>query len=194
MTRARRCRPQVEPLEERTVPSAVHGPAHAAPVAHHHHVKHRHHHAPQPAPPGQGLGQVLSGQVSGTWTTQPGLPDTGTEQTLTGAGTVQPLGPVQATGTLHTPGFILRGETTGTLTLSNANGSVTLRLVGPPQPGFSGPPPTFTYTVVGGTGAYAGASGTGTVAFSEQPAQQPVCPPGTPCPQDIIAPSFTLTF
>ena len=194
MTRVRRWRPEVELLEGRTVLSAVHGLAPAVPVLLAHHAPHRraHHHAVAIPAPKQSL--ALSGDVSGTWTTQPTLRDTGGVQTLTGGGTVQPLGPVQASGTLHTPGFIAQGRTTGRMTLSNASGSVTLRLVGPPQPSFSGPPGSFRYTIVRGTGLYTGASGTGTATFTERPEQRPVCPPGTPCPQFIIAPSFTMTF
>jgi hypothetical protein len=74
---------------------------------------------------------------------------------------------VQISGTLHTPGFILQGHTTGTLVLSSAQGSITLQLVGPPQPGFSPPPSTLQYTITGGTGAYAGAAGQGTVTLQE---------------------------
>lgn len=185
MRTARRWRPEVEALEDRTLLSgtaglsltAVRAAALVRPV----------HHAAHPR-------LALRGQVTGTWATRPTLPDTGTEQQLSGGGTVRPLGSVRAAGTLRTPGFVATGHTTGTLTLANAGGRVTLQLTGPPQPGFSQPPPTFHYTIAGGTGRYAGASGGGTAAFQEQPERRPVCQPGTPCPQFIVAARFTLTF
>jgi hypothetical protein len=107
------------------------------------------------------------GMVHGSWTTKPTLPDAGTIQELQGSGFFPSLGQVQMSGTLHTPGFIREGRTTGTLVLSNARGSITLQLVGPPQPGFSPPPSTLQYTITGGTGAYAGASGQGMVTLQE---------------------------
>jgi hypothetical protein len=110
---------------------------------------------------------ALRGTVTGTWTSVPTNPDTGMTQQLDGAGQVKPLGAVIATGTLHMPGFIREGRTTGTMVLTNAQGSVTLQLTGPPQPGFSPPPNTFTYKIVSGTGAYAGATGHGMATFSE---------------------------
>jgi hypothetical protein len=136
----------------------------------------------------------LLGTVSGTWTTKPTLPDVGGDQVLMGTGDVAPLGAVQMSGELHTPGFIDMGESGGTVTLSNADGSVTLQLVGLPQPGFSGPPSYFHYTITGGAGKYAGLTGSGTVAFEEHPEQHPVCDPGMASPHYIIAASFTMTF
>jgi hypothetical protein len=109
----------------------------------------------------------LTGQVSGTWTPEFTLPDVGAMQGLTGPGKVKPLDAVQANGTLNLPGFVAQGEATGTLTLTNRRGSVTLALVGPPQPGFSGPPSSFHYTVAGATGAFAHATGSGTADFTE---------------------------
>src|SRR5581483_7237629 len=109
------------------------------------------------------------GQVTGTWDSVPTLPDVGKTQELSGTGTVAPLGAVAVRGELHTPGFVAQGRATATLTLTTERGSVTLQLTGPLQPGFSQPPATFQYTITGGTGAYAGASGSGSVAFAEQP-------------------------
>jgi hypothetical protein len=210
MNATRRRRPQVEPLEDRTVLSAGHGLALVVhpPVVHHaHHARHRHHHAhPGKGAAGQqGHGSApsaaaqqvlaLGGQVSGVWQTDfPLNPDVGQGQMLRGGGIVSPLGTVQMTGHLHMPGFIAQGQAVGTVTLSNAAGSVTLQLVGPPEPGFGPPPATFQYTITGGTGQYAGATSSGTVVFEEHPEARPVCPPGTPCPQFIVAASFTMTF
>jgi hypothetical protein len=135
---------------------------------------------------------LLSGTVRGNWTAQPSIPDTGTTQSLAGRGRVQPLGKVHAQGTLQTPGFILTGRTTGVFTLKAVGGSVTVDLVGPPQPGFSDPPSMFNFTIVGSTGRFRGATGSGTATFHE--AKPPTCPPGTVCPQILFVPTFTFTF
>jgi hypothetical protein len=182
MKKTRYWQPEVEALEERTVLSAGLRltPVVLSPAAHH--ELHTRHFLP------------LDGSVSGTWFKRMTLPDTGGDQVLTGSGMVAPLGQVRMRGELHTPGFVLHGETTGTITLQNGKGSVTVRLIGPPQLGFSVPPTTFHYTIVGGTGHYAGASGSGRATFHEQPAHGPVCPPGAVCVQILYAASFTLTF
>jgi hypothetical protein len=200
MTTRRHWRPTVEALEARTLLSAGlgHPALTLAPVVHHgQHHRHRHHRAhhapgaPLPGDPQQAL--ALGGQVNGAWLKQPTLPDVGGDQTLTGTGTVGPLGTVTLSGELHTPGFIAQGTTTGTVTLSNADGSVTLRLVGPPQPGFSPPPATFHYTITGGTDKFAGASGQGTVTFQEQETPPLVCPPNAMC-LPLAGGTFTMTF
>jgi hypothetical protein len=110
---------------------------------------------------------ALQGTITGTWARAPGIPDVGGQQGLAGTGTLKTLGTVAAMGTIHTPGFIRAGHATGTLTLTNARGTVTLQLTGPEQPGFSPPPNSFTYQIVSGSGAYAGATGHGTVTLAE---------------------------
>jgi hypothetical protein len=113
---------------------------------------------------------ALVGEIKGTWTRIRTLPDVGQSQSLMGSGRVRPLGEVQAEGTLHAPGFIREGHTTGTLTLTNSRGSITLQLVSrQPQPGFSPPARSYDYTITGGTGAYAGATGSGRATLQESP-------------------------
>jgi hypothetical protein len=174
-------RPHLEQLEGRIVPVAVLGSAPAnlgmleyssrspAPLA----LEQQHHQDP-----------AFDGNATGTWTVaQPIAADVGTTQTLAGSGTIAILGAVQGSGTLHTPGFIVRGYTTGTMVFSNAQGSITLSLIGQqPQPGFSPPPSAFNYSITGGKGAYAGASGSGVATLTETPPGQSV--PG----------QFTMTF
>jgi hypothetical protein len=169
----------VERLDDRTLPSVSPWPGWLSaghwdgqpPWAEHIHQQAAHHHL------------ALQGAIAGTYTTVPTIPDTGMTQQLDGAGNVKPLGAVTAMGTIHMPGFIREGRATGTLTLTNAHGSVTLQLTGPLQPGFSPPPSTFHYQIVSGTGAYAGATGKGTITFAEMPADAST-PTGT----------FVMTF
>ncbi len=185
-------RPRVEPLEERAVPAFV--PIHHPVAPHVHHAARTpvHRAAATPATPAI----ALAGQVSGVWSQQMTPPDTGTSQSLSGAGSVTPLGVVQASGTLHTPGFIISGYTTGTLVLVGAQGSVTLQLKGAsPQPGFSPPANVLNYTIVGGTGAYAGDTGSGVAHLQETTAPQPQPgSTGTLLPQVVASGTFTLTF
>jgi hypothetical protein len=138
---------------------------------------------------------ALNGTVSGTWSGQAGIPDTGSGQSLNGAGTVRPLGNVQASGSLHLTGFIANGHATGSLTLTNSAGSLTLQLTGPTQTGFSGPPSSFSYTITKGTGRFAGAKATGVLKLQETPEQSAIPGgPGQATPMFIVAPQFTLTF
>src|SRR5262249_45498341 len=67
---------------------------------------------------------------------------------------------------LTTPGFITNGRTAGTLTLTTSKGSLTLVVKGPSQPGFSSLPPTLTYHISQGTGAYSGDTGSGTIGVN----------------------------
>jgi hypothetical protein len=183
-------RPEVEALEDRTAPGSVRGLL-VPPLADAGHHAARHHAAVHKA-------LRPRGQVSGTWTTVFTNPDAGHEQRLDGTGTVTPLGAVSVSGTLTAPGFIARGRATGTLTLTVADGTVTLGLVGPPQKGFSAPPTSFRYTITAGTGADAGASGKGRVGFQEQQSPTFHCPPNALClpllPGGSLGGTFTMTF
>jgi hypothetical protein len=148
------------------------------------------------AVPAAGAAQPLAGGVSGTWTTEMTIPDTGGARRLTGFGTVVPLGDVAATGTVRTPGFIARGHTTVTVTLQDAAGSVTVRLVSvATQPGFGPPAALYKYTITGATGAFAGLAGHGTATLREvEAAGPPTAPPGGAAPLVIVGPLFTLHF
>jgi len=120
------------------------------------------------APPSQ-PSQHLHGPLQGSYTIVPSIPDTGRQYDLNGSGSIRGLGQVTATGELHSTGFIWNGQATGTLTLQNANGTVTLQLVGPSQPGFAPLPNHFHYTIVSATGAYTGMHGSGTIDLHLQP-------------------------
>lgn len=107
----------------------------------------------------------LSGTATGTYIRANGIPDTGATYQFTGSGKVSPLGADTVTGSLHTPGFILNGVDTGTLTLSNTKGSVTVSVSGPAVSPLATPVPllNLTYTITGGTGSYKNLKGTGPV-------------------------------
>ena len=84
---------------------------------------------------------------------------------VNGAGTVHRLGRVTMTGTLHFGGFLPPGtpDITGTVTLTNGRGSITIRLTGS---GGNGPIPNSRFllsaSIESGTGAYARLRAVGT--------------------------------
>jgi hypothetical protein len=185
MNSSLRFQPRVESLEDRLPPSA-------APL-------------PPVLPPGPAAGHIfpglhrlpLNGQIIGNWAPMHSLPDTGLLQSLDGSGKVTPLSDdVHLTGQLTMPGFTLSGRATGEIKLSDAKGSVTIKLVGAmPQPGFSGPPTKFYYSIEGGTGKYAHAWGGGIVNFQEWPGGGIVPPPRAMGPMILpVAPHFTFTL
>jgi hypothetical protein len=171
-------RPSVEPLEDRALPSAL--SISSLPIA-----------VPTTAALGKPAAKPashpvrLAGWISGTWTLQPTLPDTGTVQKMRASASFSGLGVAQVSGTLTTPGFVaLGGSAQATLQITTARGSVTIQLTGPvPHPSPGGSPTTWHFTIVGGTGAYAGASGSGSTTLREKPAAHPT-----------TAASFSLLF
>lgn len=151
----RRRRLQLEELGARVLPSAnplapVHAPVgHAAA-----------HHMAQPP---------LDGKGQGTYTDNPVQNGAGITYTLTGTAKFDGLGNVTVAGTVHSVGFIQEGHASGELTFTNAQGSVTVKLEGPSQAGFSPLPKKFEYTVIGGTGQYQNLSGSGTLHLALTP-------------------------
>jgi hypothetical protein len=105
------------------------------------------------------------GQGKGTYTIAPGIPDTGVHYLLTGTGNFLTLTNARITGSVHSVGNIYLGNAGGTVTFTNAKGSVTLELVAP-EYGFAPLPSNFTYTVEKGTGAYAHMNGSGTLTLT----------------------------
>jgi hypothetical protein len=108
----------------------------------------------------------LNGSAHGRTRRVPTPPDVGPVLALEGTGTVSPLGSVHVSGTLHGTGFIKGGRAGGVITLSNARGSITLDLVGPIEPPFTGPPSaTYLFHIDPSkdTGAFAHDVGFGSV-------------------------------
>jgi hypothetical protein len=146
----RRRRPalNVEFLEGRVVLSTVHVAGALAPMAL---VK-------------GGVYLYLNGSGQGTVHPRHSIPDIGVTDVFKGTAHLGQLGAFKVSGQLTGTGFILQGNATGTLTLKNARGSVSLALTGPPEGGFQAPGSgTYTFAVSSGTGAYAKALGTGKV-------------------------------
>jgi hypothetical protein len=151
--------PRVEQFDERLLPSAASGMAASVPAQ-----------PPSPAVvvhPTHAPSLTLLGQITGAWSTVPTAPNAGQVQKLSASAAVSPLGTVQVDGTLSTPGHVVHGKATATVVFAAALGSVTLQFTGPSQPGLSPPPARFSYTITGGTGAYAGDTGRGAASFQE---------------------------
>jgi len=113
---------------------------------------------PPPPPPKP----ALKGSVQGNYTHPPNV-DGPITYLLQGAGTVNPLGKVTASGSITVKGFGPGAGSSGvSVTLADKKGTVTLGL------GAAGAtfPAQFQYTVTGATGAFAGLKGsTGTAHF-----------------------------
>jgi hypothetical protein len=138
---ARRTDLQVEELGQRVLPSIS-----GLGIFEHEAIV-RHHGPQQPA-------HALHGSGFAVFTSTMQIPDTGTAYQLQGVGAFAALGFVTITGELHSVGFIQNGHATGTITFTNANGSVTVALTGPAQGGFAPLPHEFQYRITAGTGAY----------------------------------------
>lgn len=147
--RRKRAQLSVEPLEGRVVLSTVHVGASVSPAA-----------------LIQGVNYLfINGTLHGTAkTVAPPIPDLAATTSIQGHGKLGVLGSVRFSGTLRGTGFIASGNETGTLTLTNKHGKVTLDLLGPQVRGFTPPQSgTYQFHIVSGTKAYAKDIGSGTV-------------------------------
>jgi hypothetical protein len=113
---------------------------------------------------------ALAGHGLGTFAGQEVVPDVGQTFHFQGTADLATVGHVAVSGQVGSVGFIMMGHATGTLTLSNTRGSVTISFTGPAQPGFSALPHHFAYRVIGGTGAYAHFTAHGTLYLALFPA------------------------
>jgi hypothetical protein len=148
---------------------------------------------------------ALLGDVSGGYTTTTNA-DGSSSQALTAAGLVQPVGSVQASGTVSIPASTTPGgQETATITLTGSQGTITLSLTPAPLPPGSplagqgaqasanAPVTPFKYTITGGTGAYASATGSGLAILLELPPPSGTTS-GSSGSQTMTAPMFTLLF
>jgi hypothetical protein len=120
--------------------------------------------------------------------------DAGLSQALQGQGKVAPLGMVTISGSIQLPGSIANGRPTGTVTLTNARGSVTLQLIGPVQAELTATPSKFTYTVISGTGTYQGAKGSGHASLREIQVDGSAAQAGGSNQPVVVGSLFILTF
>jgi hypothetical protein len=111
----------------------------------------------------------VGGTVRGTYTIPLPEPGGGLTYTFEGSGQVTPLGQVKASGTGQSPAAPGSGpgQNQGLLTLSNSQGTVTLRLTGPARVPVTSLVNRFV--VQSGTGAYGDLSGRGTVMLRLSP-------------------------
>jgi hypothetical protein len=107
----------------------------------------------------------LKGTLTGTYTTPLGNPDA-RSYVFTGTGTAGAMGAVSLDGSITPPGFIRSAPASGQLTLTNANGSVTIDVMGKTQNGGSPLPQKLSYVISAGDGAFANAGGKGTISVA----------------------------
>jgi hypothetical protein len=119
------------------------------------------------------LHSALHGQGSGQYSVSSPNPDIGHHVQLTGQVNLGDLGQFNLSGSVSSVGFVMSGRATGTLTLTNAQGTMTLSLIGRRQEGFAALPEKFGYTVTGGTGAYAKQAGQGELILQLQAQSSP---------------------
>src|SRR5262249_21963193 len=115
--------------------------------------------------------------ISGQYTTSGAIPDVGVSYSLRATGKLGTLGTTTVTGSLTSLGFVATGRAGGTLTLTNARGSITLRLAGPPQTGVGALPAQFQCSVAEGTGAYKHFQASGTIDLRLRPSGVPFLSP-----------------
>jgi hypothetical protein len=113
---------------------------------------------------------ALAGHGQGTFTTQPFISIAGPQYQLSGSAHLNGLGHFALDGSMSGVGGIVQGHAHGTLTFSNAEGSITVDLEGPDQNGFAPLPELFSEQIVQGTGAYADLSGQEMVKLNLKPA------------------------
>jgi hypothetical protein len=87
---------------------------------------------------------------------------------------VKGIGRVDVLADVYGVGFQSNGTARGTVILSNAQGSVLLKLTGPAQPRLSTLPETFAYESVSATGVFRQFKLAGTVQLVRKPNPNPV--------------------
>ena len=110
----------------------------------------------------------LLGAGRGVFTRQFVNPETGLSFHLQGAGTFNYLGRATITGDLQSGGLNLLNHARGTVTLTNARGSLTLGVAAPMKSSFGPLPRMFTYHIVSGTGLYTNWRDHGTLILNKR--------------------------
>jgi hypothetical protein len=108
---------------------------------------------------------VITSVITGTYVVAASNPDAGATYQFTGTGVTGNL-PLTFTGSVTLPGFVASGSAAGKLTLRTSEGSVTFAVTGPVEKGFGPFPTTLKFVVSGGSGTFAGSTGSGTIAVS----------------------------
>jgi hypothetical protein len=80
--------------------------------------------------------------------------DAGTTYQFTATSKLPHLGSVTVSGNITTKGNAMFGHATGQLTLTSAQGQLTIEVTGPLQKGGAPLPSRFTYQVISATGEY----------------------------------------
>jgi hypothetical protein len=138
----RSVRLDVEVLEERAVPSGTGAAGSMVPsdVVHSSYIPHQTH--------------AMVGRGTGTYIFDSIVVDSGFTYQFSGNGHFGQLGDAAISGSIQSVGMIQQGRAHGTLTFTNAHGSVTLTVDGPIQPGFGPMPIWFTYRVTQASGSF----------------------------------------
>jgi hypothetical protein len=108
------------------------------------------------------------GTSSGSYTVSPEENGPGPKLDVTGTARLAGIGHFNVTGFIHQVGE-KAGRAGGHIALSDGRGMLVLQLTGPEQHAGRGLPGTFSYKVIGGTGAFHFLSGHGSVHLTITP-------------------------
>ena len=107
---------------------------------------------------------ALNGTGAGNFTS-----NSATYQLTDGTASLEIMGQVNVSGTIHGIGFATTGRANGKLILTNSQGIVTLSLTSPVHHGFVPLPTQFQFKVTGATGAYKGLIKSGSIDLTINP-------------------------
>ncbi len=102
--------------------------------------------------------------VTGTYSLPMVNPDAAKTYFFKGSCKPPGFGGMQLSGSVQTPGNLASGQAHGSFVMKNSHGTLKLSVTGPTEPAFGPMPTTLSYRITGGTGAYANASGSGTIS------------------------------
>jgi hypothetical protein len=109
---------------------------------------------------------ALNGTLHGGYLLNGLNPDVGGTYQVGVEGKMTPLGQAGASAKIQTAGFIAQGVATGAMTIAAPRGNLKLQLTGPVQSDPASLPATLSYTIIGGTRSYRGATGSGSIAIT----------------------------